>query len=188
MKKIKFRKITIKKCYFFYSENKFSKLLYKIENETFFSISNFQRKTIIDKINNSLHELIDFKINSIFFLNSQNKNICFYKSADIIGTEEKKIIASFIKQYFYLLANIKINFELSNIYKTHINDKYLFITDLHKKVNNLLITKGELDLSSYTKKYRKKINEFIMKYKSIKIKSVGPFGERRIKIIYKPEK
>ncbi|AKX34729.1 hypothetical protein SLITO_v1c11180 [Spiroplasma litorale] len=188
MKKIVIQKITLKNSYFFYTKNPKVKLLFKKNTETFKEIDNLKKKKIIDELNRFFDLFVDFRIVTIFFSNSQNKNICFYKSNSFLNKNTKIVFVNFIKYYFFRIEKAYINVELSNIYKTHKNGINFSIPILKEIVRKVLISKTEAELQPHTKKYRKKINEFVMKYKNIKIKSNGPFGERKIKLVYKPDK
>ncbi|ASP28780.1 hypothetical protein SCORR_v1c10080 [Spiroplasma corruscae] len=184
----KHQKITLKNSYFFYSKNEFVSLIYQINKEPYKTIENKKKKIILDKINNFFKTFTNFKITTFFYSKSQNKNILFYKSDYLLDNEEKKYVVNIVKFYFKKIENIKINFEVSNIYLTYIYDREFLSSDLRNLVHSLLLYKTQLILPPHSKRIRKRINEFVMKYKNIKIKSVGPFGERRIKLVYKPDK
>ncbi|AGR41685.1 hypothetical protein [Spiroplasma taiwanense] len=154
-------------------------------NEVFLFISNEDRLKILNFVQQQFLIISNIKIISFFHLKSQNKNIISYYSSKELDSNSRRNIVNFIKYIILNKFNLNFNFEIINFGISRINEKEFSMEKLRKIVRSVLVEKKDIILPVYSKLIRRKINEYLLKYTLIKYKTIGPIGERKIKIMYK---
>ncbi|AGR42559.1 hypothetical protein [Spiroplasma diminutum] len=157
-------------------------------NEVILFISTKERLDILHFLNEQLKKMCEISLISIFHMKFKNRNVIAYKSKLNLNEKLKKNIIIFIKSIFLIKWNMKIEFDLIDFNIANINKVNFTLNELHKKISEVLKTKQEVLLPPYPKKLRKDINYVLRKYNNIKVKTIGSIGDRKVKLIYKPEK
>ncbi|WP_338985087.1 hypothetical protein [Spiroplasma endosymbiont of Diplazon laetatorius] len=146
------------------------------------------RIELIDFLNRQLSKICDIRIVSFFYMKSKEKNVLCFSSKVEVSSETKKTLINFIK---IILKNIKgmyFDFTFLDFNRANINSRNFDMLKFKEEINNILKTKGDITLPPYTKKVRTRINTMLANYKNLKIRTKGLIGDRKIRIIYKPEK
>ncbi|QHX37091.1 hypothetical protein [Spiroplasma sp. BIUS-1] len=186
---MKLKKVNNKFNHFLISRYQENKLFFRNDlGEVFYFVSYQKRIEYLKFLNEQLKPFLDIKFISIFKTKTKDRNILAYSSKDELSYETKKSIGIFIKTVFKIKFNIKIDLEMVDFKIAKRNSLTYNKNDLKKIVKKVIEEKSEVMLPAYTKEIRRKINMFLIEYKRIKIKTTGSLGDRRIRIIYNPEK
>ncbi|AUM63063.1 hypothetical protein [Spiroplasma monobiae] len=186
---MKLKKINNKFNHFLISKRPENKLVFWNNlGEVILFISSKERISFMRFLNEQLSKISSIRIISIFYVISKDKNFIAYDSKEIIDKETRKNIRVFIKLMFNLKLKIKIHFEFVNFNVANKNSREFDKLKIKEIFNSVMRTKEDIKLPAYNKNVRKEINSMIMKYKTLKSKTTGALGNRKIRIIYRPEK
>lgn len=145
-----------------------------------------ERIELFEFIKRIMFETLEFECFSFKFYQSKSKALVFYGCKYDLESQAKEDFERFLEKYIKLKIGKSIFINLVNfkrIYQSSKFDSY----KLHSMVMQLIRDEQKIYLPPMVKSARVKVNNELSKYSSIKFKTVGQFGSKRICIYLKPE-